>query len=263
MTLEILICTIDEGAASVPQILLPQRKDVRYLVSMQYTDEKYLRLLDVPELHRTDVTLTTLAGRGLSRNRNHAFRHATGDVMLLADDDVRYENDYFDRILSHFEADTTLDIACFQALGPDGAPVRNYAPRSFDYAQQPRGSYFCSWEIAVARRKGLPRFDERFGLGSDFLASGEEEVFLFDAYRCGFHIQYFPDVVVRTDPDTTGTRFDTDAAVQRSKGAVLCMMHGPVGAFARCLKVAVKRPSLPHRLDALREMGRGILYVLK
>lgn len=263
MTLEILICTIDEGAASVPQILLPQRSDVNYLVSMQYTDEKYLELLDAPELHRTDVTLTTLAGRGLSRNRNHAFRHASGDVMLLADDDVRYENHYFDRILSRFKTDATLDVACFQALGPDGVPVRKYAPHGFDYARQPRGTYFCSWEIAVARRQGLPCFDERFGLGSPFLASGEEEVFLFDAYRRGFHIEYFPEVVVRTCPDTTGTHFDTDAAVQRSKGAVLCMMHGAAGAFARCLKYAVTHPALPHRLAALREMGRGILYVLK
>ena len=230
---------------------------------MQYTDDKYLNLLDVPSLHRSDVSITTLEGFGLSRNRNHAFSHATGDILLLADDDVRYENRYFDRIIGRFRSDPTLDIACFQALDMKGEPVRKYAGYSFDYARQPHGTYFCSWEIAVARRKDLPSFDERFGLRSGFLVSGEEEVFLFEAYRSGYHIQYFPEPIVRTRPDTTGTHFDTDKAVQRSKGAVLCVIYGPVEAFMRCLKVAVTYPSLHHRVAALREMGRGIIYVLK
>lgn len=263
MTLEVLICCLNDDIKKVPAVLLPPRGNVRYLVSLQYTDATVLESLAVPALHRPDVTVVKMEGKGLARNRNNALRYATGDVLLIADSDVHYETAYFDRILSHFAADTTLDIACFQALATDGRLLRSYSNRSFTYNRQPRGTSFSSVEIAMARRAGLPRFDERFGLGSDYLACGEEEVFLYDAYRKGLHIHYFPEVVVQTPRATTGNRFATDKAVQRSKGAVLCMLHGAGGAFARCLKFALTVPRLPHRLDAMREMARGIFYVLR
>lgn len=263
MTLEILICCLNDDVKKVPALLLPPRGDVRYLVSLQYTDPSVLESLAVPALHRPDVTVVKMEGKGLAKNRNNALRFATGDVLLLADSDVRYEPTYFDRILSHFAADSTLDIACFQALATDGRPLRAYSSRSFEYNRQPRGTSFSSVEIAMARRSDMPRFDERFGLGSDFLSCGEEEVFLYDAYRKGLHIRYFPEVVVQTPRATTGSRFGVDKAVQRSKGAVLCMLHGARGAFARCLKFALTAPRLPHRLSAMREMARGIFYVLR
>ena len=37
MILELLICTINEGVRRVPNILLPQIENVRYLVSWQQT----------------------------------------------------------------------------------------------------------------------------------------------------------------------------------------------------------------------------------
>ena len=39
MTLDILICTIDEGIEKVPKVLMPPRDGVRYVVSMQYTQK--------------------------------------------------------------------------------------------------------------------------------------------------------------------------------------------------------------------------------
>ena len=72
--IEVLICTVDEGIRRVPDVLSPTvRGDVRYLVSFQYTDKKWLEA--VPEMlkRRADVKIVALAGRGLSVNRNHAF----------------------------------------------------------------------------------------------------------------------------------------------------------------------------------------------
>ena len=44
MTLDILICSLNKGIVRIDDLLLPQRKDVRYIVSYQYTDERYLEL---------------------------------------------------------------------------------------------------------------------------------------------------------------------------------------------------------------------------
>ena len=83
--IEVLICTVDEGIRRVPDVLSPTvRGDVRYLVSFQYTDKKWLEA--VPEMlkRRADVKIVALAGRGLSVNRNHAFDNSSGDIVLVA-----------------------------------------------------------------------------------------------------------------------------------------------------------------------------------
>ena len=260
MTLEVLICTFNERVLQVPSILLPEADGVCYLVSFQYSDESYLKLLDEVNFRRTDVKVVTLKGKGLSANRNNALTHAKGDVLLIADDDVRYRPEYFERILQRFEENETLDIACFQAKTLDGKPLHHYADYSFTYHTQPRGTYFLSIEIAVRRTESLPRFNERYGICSDYLASGEEEVFLNDAFQKRLKIQYFPEVIVETNADTTGRKLFTDKAVQRSKGAVLCHMYGPVSAWLRCLKYILTQPWQGSRFQGLKEMTKGIVY---
>ena len=87
--IDVLICTIDAGITRVPKVLLEHMEGVRYVVSMQYTEEHFLQ--QVPEVlkERTDVELCYLQGRGLSRTRNMALSHVTSDVLLIADDDER------------------------------------------------------------------------------------------------------------------------------------------------------------------------------
>lgn len=87
MVLHVLVCTLDEGITRVPHLLKPEREDVRYVVSFQYSDEKFLSL--IPDaLRREDVRIVTLPGRGLCRNRNHVMTFVNDGIALIADDDL-------------------------------------------------------------------------------------------------------------------------------------------------------------------------------
>lgn len=289
--LELLICTIDDGIRAAAHVLLPQQAGVCYLVSWQQTSEGEQAVPEaeqaVPEAlkGRDDVRVFTMKGRGLSANRNNALQHARGDILLFADDDCRYRPEYFERVREAFAAHPEADIITFQGMTPDGLPMHHYSPTPYLYAERPRGSFVSSWEIACRREphgfiskekfsnsKGdssnskknspaLPLFDERFGLGSEIFGCGEEEVFIHEAHCAGLTVLYLPEVVVQTDAATTGRRFLTDAAVQRAKGAVLRLMHGPVSARLRCLKAALLLPRGVHRWRILREMWRGARLV--
>lgn len=98
MTLDILICSIDKGIVRLSDVLLPQRDDVRYVVSYQYTDERYLELVPLCLEERTDVVLYKTAGSGLSANRNLAVEHATSDLIMFADDDTRIHPEAIDDV---------------------------------------------------------------------------------------------------------------------------------------------------------------------
>lgn len=262
MTLEVLICTFDERVKQVSRVFLPKMENVSYLVSFQYSDDKMLELLKDCNFNRDDVRVVSLRGRGLAANRNNALKNAGGDIILIADDDVRYIPHYFHCILKHFQTDFNLDIACFQAENFDGKPLRNYPLYSFSYDESPHGAHFIlSVGLAMRRTDKLPKFDERFGIGAPYLGAGEEEVFLLDAWHRGLVVRYFPEVIVKTDEHTTGSTFFENPAVQRSKGAVLCLIHGPTKAFLRCFKFAILRYHGSLFFKILIEMTRGILYV--
>lgn len=267
MLLSVLICTLNEGIKDVAQILLPKRDDVNYIISFQYTEEYYLSL--IPDLLslRDDVAVHTLPGKGLSINRNNALMYATGDIALIADDDVRYKDEYFDTILKTFQEHTDVDIALFRAKSYDGKWLKKYPEYSYDYIDGPEDNYPCSLEIVFRKSvydRGI-RFDSRFGLGSDYLASGEEDIILEDALKAKLKVVYFPEVIVETDDNTTGLRFLLDERVQRSKGAVFFYCHGFSGALFRCIKEslyhAIHSYANPFRL--LKNMYDGIEYCRK
>lgn len=257
--LEILICTIDDGIVNAANIPLAPHEGVRYLVSWQH-DRNTSHSIPAP-LKRPDVTVVHMNGRGLSRNRNHALRHATGDTLLIADDDCSYTAEQFDGIVHHFAEQPDADILIFQAKDQESIPMRNYPPYPFDYDKRPRGTYVCSWELGMRRNPRLPRFDERFGLGSEYLACGEEEVFVHDAMRAGLTVRYIPFwAATTTCRETTGTRLLTDRAVARAKGATLCRVYGTFLAALHAAKESICLPYKAKRLRIFTDMLRGIKY---
>ncbi len=260
LSLEILICTIDNGIADAAQVPLQPIDGVRYLVSWQHSNDKSIPLPESLQ-GREDIKVVHLNGRGLSRNRNNAIKNATGDILLISDDDTRYRPEYFERIKSAFATHTEADIITFQAQDYDRNAIRPYPTSAHSYDKRPYGSYVCSVEIAFRRKSNLPLFDERFGLGSEYLASGEEEVFVYDAWKRGLCILYEPQVIVETDNNTTGSLILTSPAVQRSKGAVLCYLHGAFGATLRCILETMRLPVTVSHWQIFKQMWNGIRYI--
>lgn len=250
MTISILICTIDEGIEKVPDVLMAPSAAISYVVSMQYTDAAYLDL--VPEVlrEREDVTLTTIEGRGLSRNRNNAIAHAKGEVMVIADDDNRYTMEFVDSIREAYN-NAEADIIHFQAQTLDGEPLHDYP-----------ADFVSSVEMTF-RREVKIRFNERFGLGSEVLCSGEEQVWMKDAKDVGYRIEYVAKPIVRTPAVTTGSRFVDSPKMQMSKGAAFCYVYGRGDAVWRSVKEAgwwfVHRGANPFAI--LRNMLKGVSYV--
>lgn len=226
--ISLLICTLDEGVLRVPAILLPQRKEVEYVVSMQYTRAEALELVPETLKKREDVRLAFLPGRGLSRNRNHALSLASAPLCVIADDDGSYTWEAIRDVITIFKLHTEMDIALLRMTDPKGRFFKTYPERPCRYAAVPKGYYPSSLEMALRRQvwsEGT-HFDARFGLGSVFLSCGEESVFLHDAMKKGFSVWLYPITLVRTGSNTTGRHFLTDKSVQRARGAVALYCQG-------------------------------------
>lgn len=262
MTIELLIATVEEHLAEIPGMLLPLHKDVRYLVSCQYREQ--LPVCPDALLERQDVRVVYLKGMGLSRNRNNCLQHAQFDILVIADDDCRYTLEALAHILDTYKRCNELDIALFRVEG-----MQKYYPEcDFRYSCETfRSAYYTASVEMTMRRDRIDdlRFNEHFGLGSEVLAAGEEQVFLYDALQMGKEIHWFPFTIATTAPDTTGERFLADPRVQLSKGAVFCYLFGWAKAYYLCLKEAAHYFVYKHvnPLPLMRNMNKGIRYALQ
>ena len=61
--------------------------------------------------------------RGVGINRNIALMYASADICIMADDDVRYEDDAEERILSEFERHPDADVIVFHFASDDSRRV--------------------------------------------------------------------------------------------------------------------------------------------
>ena len=156
-------------------VLLPPQEGIHYIVSYQYSDERYLDLIPKLLLARTDVTIFKYKGQGLSVNRNLAIEKASADLIMFADDDTHLSPNAFEEVRNVFEKYPDLDIAFFNASTYTGKPLKKYPKEEMWLTGMPQGYTISAIEIAAKREcvQNRLRFDERFGLGTKFLTCGE------------------------------------------------------------------------------------------
>lgn len=244
MTVEILICTTLPRLHRALQVPLPPMPGVSYLISVQGGEPDC-----TPQ--RPDIRMIWMQRMGLSRNRNFALQHARGDLLVIADDDNELVAETIRELPRLFTEHPKWDIAQFRGEG-SGKPFP--------------ADYVCSWELVIRRiTAGLLRFDERFGLGSRELASGEEDVFCDTARRKGLDRRQVDMHLCRISGPTTGDFFLTNPRVQRSKGATFAVLRGRWWAYYKCTREALgwflRRGVNPFPL--MKNMFWGIRYVEK
>ena len=259
MTLEILICTINDGIGGVEKMLLARQEGLRYVVSWQQTDGV---AREVPKaLCRDDVRVVTMAVGGVSLNRNNAMAHATGDVCVIADDDMTLCADGLRAVVEKFEQDPSLDIATFKYASD--CSQKSYPDYEFDLRRFPSGYYVASIEIAFRRASvvGKVLFDDHFGIGAPVLAAGEESVFLHDVLSLGMKGRFFPITIACHNHPTTAERHGVKMEVVMSNGAYLYVAKRHDWMLLRAVLMAwrVSRKGVPF-VKALRWVTDGIKY---
>lgn len=267
MILNILISTIDGGINNISDILLSYREDVKYIVSHQYTDEKYLT---IPEkINRPDVIVSQISGKGLTKSRNNAIRLATGDICVIADDDVRYTNKYFNTILRVYQ-EKKVDVACFKIYtGKGNKSYKNYPEietKITSLQTHTPSSIEITFKLnSVIEKKIL--FDERFGMGS-WLNGGGENLFIIDAINKNLKVNFFPNYIVQHPFESTIKSFPKYHQRRvRVTGALDARINGYVSlfkTFAGTLKILanlLKNKKNP--FIYIYERLSGNIYVLK
>lgn len=203
LKLNILVSTIDGGIEKIKNLILSPRYDVNYIVSHQYTDEKFKSIPD--EIKRSDIFVSQIPGKGVTKSRNNAIRLAKSDISVFSDDDVSYTFQFLDNIINTFKSNPNLDVGIFKIKTPEGLPdYKQFLKEVIHYKKKApsAGTIQIAFRVNSVLIKNL-LFDERFGAGNSFLIGSDEQIFLQDCIDAGLNVSYFPLFIVEHPYEST------------------------------------------------------------
>lgn len=119
---------------------------------------------------------------GVSNSRNKGLKHINGDIILLCDDDVIYNDNYEKRILEEFEKNKKADFIVFNIDSPNRAIKYNKRNKRLHFYNILR---YTSTRIAFRRdsvESNHINFNILFGPGAKY-TSGEDTLFLVEAMK--------------------------------------------------------------------------------
>ena len=158
--------------------------------------------------------------RGLSRSRNEALDHAEADIIMIADDDIIYSDNYLETVTKAYEEYPDADMITFRITVASESHDRIQNAEIMKHTNRTIlsiGSNEITFKKASIDRIGL-RFDERFGLGSKQFISGEESLLLKKALDSGLKLIHYP-VIIADHPVNDLSNSHWDKNMIYTKGA--------------------------------------------
>lgn len=204
--IEILISTMNQTSLDFLFQMFPLKHFSNYnilIVNQSKTTTLSSEFPSVRVLNSFDV--------GLSKSRNLAIDNSIGKILVIADDDVIYQNNFTKIIIDAHNKFDKSTIVNFCAIKEKGVCLKKYATVSKLQLNTLEILNVSSIEMTINKEKlnstGI-RFDENFGLGSS-LEMGEEAVFLFDLKHENQYVSFENQVVVKHEGLTSSSKIDT------------------------------------------------------
>lgn len=158
---------------------------------------------DVPACTESnDVIVVNTRTKGIGANRNIALIHASDDIVLFGDDDMRYYAGYSSIILDAFNEIPEADLIVFN-LDYRNETVEN-TRRQIHEVKRVRvwnSLNYGAPRMAVrltSQRKANIWFTTLFGGGSLY-GAGEDCLFMLSALRHGLKVFAYPAIIGETD----------------------------------------------------------------
>jgi len=156
----------------------------------------------------SNVRVVNSLERGLSKSRNLAFENAIRKILVIADDDVVYQEGFIDKIINAYNKFPHAAVIKFCAINSDGNLMKNYPSHSKEDLNTFDILNTSSIEITLNKlilEQEKIQFDENFGLGAIF-EMGEEAIFLFDFKKKNKKLLFEPQIIVKHENFTTSDK---------------------------------------------------------
>jgi len=187
-SIEVLVATMNQSDCSLYQKMNLQTDAI---IANQSNHFDYIEVI----INNKRVKMITTSDRGVGKNRNMALLNASADILIFADDDMVFVDNYEDGIIKAFERLPNADIIIFEVdinANPDREDKRKIRKigrvRTYNFMR------YGTYRIVCRRNSILKKniwFSLLYGGGAQF-SSGEDNLFLREALKKHLRIYKYP-----------------------------------------------------------------------
>lgn len=173
------------------------------------------------------VTWINSTTRGVGKSRNIGILHSTADIVLFADDDVSYNDEYTETITSFFEKNPKCSLAVFNLLSLN--PKRpEYIIKKTKRIHLFNCLRYGAFRIAVLRVELLRNnvwYSLLFGGGAKYQA-GEDNLFITQCIKTGMMCIAVAQMIGTVKQEDSTWFKGYDAKYYMDRGALFYSMYG-------------------------------------
>ncbi len=191
------------------------------------------------EFNGHKIKYLNFAERGLSVNRNNALLRSDGDICLIADDDMVYDDNYVDTVTSAFNSHPEADVLIFNIREPVITRSVIKKPTRVNYLNYLRyGSVRIAFKTQSIKENGI-FFNVCFGTGTD-RGFGEDNLFLTSCLNKKLNIIALPISIAQLTEERESTWFrEYDEKYLKNKGKLFVAISKRWSWFL-CLQDALR-----------------------
>lgn len=202
--IEILISTMNQDSLDflVPMFPFLHFSNFSILIINQTQNEKILTS------NYSKVRVINSFEKGLVKSRNLALDNAVGKILVIADDDIVYQEGFLAKIINSYHKFPEAAVVIFSVINSNGDLIKKYPSGSkvnlgiLDVLNVSSIEMTLNKTIIDASKI---RFDEKFGLGGAF-EMGEEAVFLSDLKENGQLLIFDSQIIVKHESQTSSEK---------------------------------------------------------
>ena len=220
MTFEILVSSVQKDARElVSQMNISSDAVIMSQGEKEDSSEVFM-------LGEKRITSLKSASKGVGLSRNTVFEHAAADVVLFADEDIVYENDYEAKVLKEFYDHQDADMILFNVKVCDERKTywnTKYAPvKWYNCGRYP--AYAIAARNGALKISGV-KFSLLFGGGAKY-SNGEDSLFLNDCLKAGMKIFASPVVIGEEIPRPSTWFFGYNDKFFYDRGVLYHFLYG-------------------------------------
>lgn len=173
MKIEVIISTVN---MSDPITLIKRINIKSDTIIINQCNHKSIKNMTI---NNHKIRIYSVTSKGISNSHNEGLKHISSntDIVLFADDNIRYVDNYKEIVIDAYK-NNSCDIITFNIARNDGRKVK-VTPKHIGYITSMR---IQTPAITINNRTVKLKFDNEFGTGSKYMM-GEENIYLYDALK--------------------------------------------------------------------------------
>lgn len=251
MKIDVLISTMNQTNVT---LLIKKMNVNNCTIINQITKEK----LSLVNKSNKQYKIYSFKEKGLSKSRNKAIKYSDGNICVIADDDMYYENDYIQTIKTAYKKYPDADLIAFVVPyeTKQGKQILKEGKVNFLQSQKIQSVQLTFKKESIIRNHIT--FDEEFGAGAKYYC-GEENIFMCDCMKKGLKLYFVPQKIATLSDEENSSWFKGyDIKYFKTKGAVYNRMSSLL-CFPLILQFAVRKKKLYENQFSLFEIIKIML----